>query len=138
MLPAVIEVEPRVAPLPRRRAERMEHRFGQRFRCGAAVNVAADAAHAAGTLVNVSLSGAYIRTALDLPLFALIDVTADRGDRRVELRACVVRKDTDGFGVEWCDTPTRSICSTQRPTCQGGLSRARKARAERNASSPAA
>lgn len=88
----------------------MEHRFGQRFRCGTVVRLSAGSGIAGrARLANVSLSGAYLETALALPLYATVEITGD-GDRRVELLACVVRRDATGVGVEWCDTPARSIC----------------------------
>ena len=90
----------------------MEHRFGQRLRCGTAVQLSAGAGLAGpGRLVNVSLSGAYLETPLDLPLFATVEISkaVDR-DGAVNRLASVVRKDRGGVGVEWCETPTRSIC----------------------------
>jgi hypothetical protein len=90
----------------------MEHRFGQRFRCGTGVSIsAANGLAGQGRLVNVSLSGAYLETPLDLPLYATIEV-ARHGARDSSVRrlASVVRRDAAGFGVEWCETPTRSIC----------------------------
>jgi len=30
--------------------------------------------------------------------------------KAVELRASVVRKGAGGVGIEWCETPARSIC----------------------------
>jgi len=90
----------------------MEHRFGQRFRCGTTVRICAgEGASGRARLVNVSLSGACLETALDLPLFATLEISAvnERG-KAVELFASVVRKDARGVGVEWCDTPSRSIC----------------------------
>jgi len=107
---AIACVDPPAAPKPRRETKFMEHRFGQRFRCGTAVRVSTDGSAGDGRLVNVSLSGAYVQARLDLPLFALLDITAERADRKVELRACVVRRDATGVGVEWCETPSRPIC----------------------------
>lgn len=90
----------------------MEHRFGRRFRCGTTVRLSAGGAVTGrGRLANVSLSGAYLETALELPLFATVEIAKDveRG-KGVALLASVVRKDRGGVGVEWCDTPSRSIC----------------------------
>ena len=91
----------------------MEHRFGRRYACGSPVRISAgDEASGDGQLVNVSMSGAYLQTELDLPLFALISLVKIRKDDRtpVELLASVVRRDGRGVGVEWCETPGRSIC----------------------------
>jgi len=91
---------------------RMEHRFGQRFRCGSAVRVSSGSSLTGrGRLVNVSLSGAFLETALDLPLLATISIARDGNcPRDVELLASVVRKDSRGVGVEWCENLSRSIC----------------------------
>jgi hypothetical protein len=90
----------------------MEHRFGQRFRCGTAVRVSSGSSLTGrGRLVNVSLSGAFLETALDLPLLATISIARDGNCRRdVELLASVVRKDACGVGVEWCENLSSSIC----------------------------
>jgi len=102
-------------PRPGRGAARdrrfMEHRFGQRFRCGNGVRLAAGDLAGPGRLVNVSLRGAYVETALDLPLFTTVEI-AGNGEhgKAVDLRASVVRKDAGGVGIEWCETPVRSIC----------------------------
>jgi hypothetical protein len=101
----------RQAPVSRRDGVFMEHRFGQRFRCGTAVRLSAvDGVIGGGRLANVSLSGAYVETALDLPLFALVVIAAERDERKVEMHGCVVRKDSSGVGVEWSETPARPIC----------------------------
>lgn len=90
----------------------MEHRFGRRFRCGTTVRLSAgDGVTGRGRLTDVSLSGAYLETSLPLPLFATVEVCSDAGrDAPVELVASVVRRDARGVGVEWCETPSRSIC----------------------------
>jgi hypothetical protein len=98
--------DPPVAPLY------MEHRFGQRFRCGTTVRLSAgDGITGQGRLANVSLSGAYLETSLPLPLFATVEVASETGGRAgVELLGSVVRKDARGVGIEWCETPACSIC----------------------------
>jgi len=90
----------------------MDHRFGQRLRCGNDVRLAAGNLAGSGRLVNVSLSGAYLETPLDLPLFASVEISGNgEHGKAVELAAPVVRKDAGGYGVEWCETPGRSICA---------------------------
>ncbi|HTU67575.1 MAG TPA: PilZ domain-containing protein [Steroidobacteraceae bacterium] len=97
--------------IARRRPGGMEHRFGRRLSCGTRVRLTAGEGIAgAGRLVNVSLSGAYIETSLDLPPFSLLEISSDGRPRAVELLASVVRKDATGVGVEWCETPSCSIC----------------------------
>ena len=98
---------------PARIGPRMEHRFGWRYPCGAPVRISGGAGLAGeGLLLNVSMSGACIQTALDLPPSALVSLTRIREDDHtaVELLASVVRRTVDGVGVEWCETPGCSIC----------------------------
>ena len=97
---------------PARIGSRMEHRFGRRYPCRESVQVdAGEGAEGIGRFVNVSMSGAYIESTLDPPLFALVSITRNRDDAAaVELRASVVRHDPGGFAVEWCETPACSIC----------------------------
>lgn len=109
-----LDVNPAMQRLPWNRPHTMEHRFGRRFPCGTHVTVSAGAGIAGGgRLLNVSLSGAYIQTVVDLPLFGLVVVKKACADERaIDLFASVVRKDARGVGVEWCETPARSICQT--------------------------
>ncbi len=91
----------------------MEHRWGWRRPCRAQVSVAAAGGlTGAGTLRNVSMSGAYLDTALPLPLFAQIAVAVllDDGTRCAEYTATVVRRDAKGVGIEWAEPVAGSIC----------------------------
>jgi hypothetical protein len=94
--------------------EFMEHRWGQRRSCVARVCITAAAGLAGyGRLRNVSMSGAFLETALPLPLFAQIAIAVlhDDGARhRVEFTATVVRSDPGGFGIEWNETTDGPIC----------------------------
>jgi hypothetical protein len=107
-----LDSRPVAARMPGPRAPRMEHRFGHRHPCGTRVRMSAgDGITGGGRLLNVSLSGAYVQTALDLPLFGIVAIEKiHEGSDGVELLAMVVRKDPDGAGVEWCETPGCSIC----------------------------
>jgi hypothetical protein len=53
------------------------------------------------------MSGAFIRTAVRLPLLSQVLVIAHadtaQGRKRYEATACVVRDAADGIGVEWID-----------------------------------
>jgi hypothetical protein len=102
---------PTTAPAIASKPTFMEHRFGERFRCGTTVRLSCAGVAGRGRLVNVSLSGAYLQTTLDLAPYATLEVTRDVDcGRRIVLTASVVRRDRGGFGVEWCETPGRSIC----------------------------
>ncbi len=93
----------------------MEHRWGLRRPCRARVSVSAGAGIAGtGRLRNVSMSGAFLETALPLPLFSQIAVAVlrDDGSRHVvEFTATVVRAEPGGVGLEWCEIASGSICS---------------------------
>lgn len=91
---------------------RMDHRFGRRYECGTLVRLAANGGIAGqGRMRDVSLSGAFVETALDLPLFAQVTLFRTTPANRVlEMRGSVVRRDAAGYGVEWCETPPGAIC----------------------------
>jgi hypothetical protein len=91
---------------------RMDHRFGRRFECGTPVRLTAASGLAGqGRMRDVSLSGAFVETALDLPLFTQVSLfRTTPANRVIEMRGSVVRRDHTGFGVEWCETPPGSIC----------------------------
>jgi hypothetical protein len=102
--------EPVDAPIP----FFMEHRWGQRLPCRAHVQLCAgDDITGAGRVRDVSSSGAFIETAIELPVYArvaLVVLGNESATHTVEIHASVVRVASDGIGVEWCDTPSRSIC----------------------------
>jgi hypothetical protein len=83
-----------------------EHRWGERVRVELPVQVlSAGCAPLNGSLKNLSLSGALLRSSQELPMYALIDV---RIDLPSSAEACVVRgrvsrKPANGIGVEWCE-----------------------------------
>jgi hypothetical protein len=89
------------------RAGRMEHRWGHRIVCGTPARLSASGGTSGvGRLRDVSLSGGFVETALDLPLFARVTVFV----RDTEVSGSVTRTDDDGVGIEWCDSEPRAIC----------------------------
>ena len=111
---AAITADRPAAPTARR-ANFMEHRWGRRIACGTRVRLSASVGvGGAGRLRDVSMSGAFIETAVDLPLYARVAITVLHADREslreVELLANVARVGDDGVGVEWCETAPREIC----------------------------
>ena len=86
----------------------MEHRWGERVQldCPAWI-VLADGTTAEGRVRNASISGAWIETPREHPVYATATVVLliDSGARRrsIELPACVVRSTHAGVGVEWRD-----------------------------------
>jgi hypothetical protein len=69
-------------------------------------------------LRNVSVSGAFIKTDLELPLFGLVDVEVQVVDAEIRsgrtlqthvIAACVVRSDRSGIGVEWIELAPSAV-----------------------------
>ena len=93
----------------------LEHRWGERLRCKARVRLSTGTGFTgAGRIRDISASGAFIETAVELHLDAQLDlfVLGNESARDVvAATATVVRVAGDGVGVEWCRTPTSSICS---------------------------
>lgn len=93
----------------------MEHRWGQRMTCQAHVRLSAGPGiNGAGRVRDISSSGAFIETALELSLntrLTLVVLGNESAARAVEFTASVVRVDRDGVGIEWCDSPAGSICT---------------------------
>lgn len=110
----------------------MEHRWGQRVPCQARVRLSAgDGISGAGSVRDVSSSGAFIETEFELPVHTRVTLLVlgnESATRAVEFAASVVRVNRDGIGVEWCETPAGSICTvlgcvtrcaaTTTPRCQ--------------------
>jgi hypothetical protein len=92
----------------------MEHRWGCRVPCSLCVRLSAGAkVSGAGRLRDVSMSGAFIETALDLPQFAQVELAVVRDDppREITMMASVVRVERDGIAVEWCEMSAGPICA---------------------------
>jgi hypothetical protein len=92
----------------------MDHRWGPRRPCRARVRVSAGGGlSGSGQLKNLSMSGAFLETAVSLPLFAQLEIAVLRNDgttHHLEFTAVVVRHDENGVGIEWCDPKPGSIC----------------------------
>lgn len=86
----------------------MEHRWGERVRLSAPVRVIAHSFSArAGRLINLSVSGGFIKTDVELRLLSRIQVALDlpvraRSDALL-LAGYISRKSPDGIGIEWCE-----------------------------------
>ncbi len=84
-----------------------EHRWGERVRVDLPVHVLEEGHDAVpGTLKNLSLSGALLKSNQDLRLHSLIGVRIERPPPLAD--ACVVkarvsRKPAHGIGIEWCE-----------------------------------
>jgi hypothetical protein len=86
----------------------MEHRWGNRYEISRLVHLGVRNGIAArGRICNVSISGAFVISALPVGLFSYVQVqfTAMLNGKRTStsVEGQVVRKDATGFGIEWCE-----------------------------------
>jgi hypothetical protein len=90
----------------------MEHRWGERLRVALPVRIrAACGLVGTGLVLDFSVSGAFVATTLPAALFSRIRVSiasAHRPARRMRapgsmFEGMIVRHDSAGFAVEWCD-----------------------------------
>jgi hypothetical protein len=105
--------------------EVMEHRWGTRVVLDQPAQLqAAGGALLHLLLANASLSGAYVRCGVPLPLLSKVWVRARATSDWIE--ACVVRHDTDGMGIEWIEpgiAPVVALLAMRpaRPATDAGL-----------------
>lgn len=108
----------------------MEHRWGERVVVRQTVKLACGSSPAvAGSLENVSVSGAFVRTEGCNPPRGPVEVVlaeplAGRG-HTVRLAAYVVRETATGVGLEWCEFAPRPIRELMMRGRRSGGARAR-------------
>ena len=104
----------------------MEHRRGQRKPAHQRVRVlTAGGIAGRGHILNVSISGAFIRTPLPARLLSVVQVAivADHCSRVSTIVAAqVVRKTAEGLGLEWCE-PAPALVDALATTPSSGDSR---------------
>jgi hypothetical protein len=93
----------------------MDHRWGQRVAVDLAVQLLCHPRTVAvGRLMNVSVSGAYVRTGLVPALLAPVRIlgflSETEGTRRAAIDGYVVRREREGFGIEWFELAPAGIC----------------------------
>jgi hypothetical protein len=93
----------------------MDHRWGQRVAVDMAIQLLSHPRTiAVGRLMNVSVSGAFVRTGLVPALLAPVRIlgflSESEGSRREAIEGYVVRRERDGFGVEWFELAPAGIC----------------------------
>ena len=100
-----------------------EIRFGERIKLELPVTLAAeDGPTGTGLMRDISISGALIETALDLPVFTHLAVTlpAMGADTPAcTLAACVIRQSLVGVAVEWRDMACPSLLGVLREAAPG-------------------
>jgi len=99
---------------PQRKSDPTSVRFGQRLPLEVPVELGIDGRTLEpGIIRNASISGAFIETALDLPLNTnvLVRFSMPDSDTRADhsLSACIVRIDAFGVGIEWRDMASVDI-----------------------------
>ena len=90
------------------------HRWGQRITLEVPVKIELGGRPMGhGLLRNASLSGGFIETALEVPVFTnlvvVLQATGGAASRSPGLAACVVRREPAGFAVEWRDMACPTI-----------------------------
>jgi hypothetical protein len=96
----------------------MDHRWGRRKATDAAVRFfALPATFGTGKVTNVSVTGAFMETLLNIPLATTIYVesiapVAQGGGRR-RMAANVVRRAPTGVGLEWCQAASNTVLYSQ-------------------------
>jgi hypothetical protein len=120
----------------------MEHRWGERFAVRMTVELSSGSAPpVAGSLENVSASGAFVRTEEGGPprgpvVVILREEISDRV-RAARLAAYVVRETESGVGIEWCEFAPRAVRELMmhgRDDSGADQARSRKARTARRPS----
>jgi len=97
----------------------MEHRWGNRHEVSQSVRVATHSGVASrGRITNVSMSGAYVEASLPVTLLSYVRVQFNSAadGRPTMVEGQVVRKDANGFGLEWRElTPAIVEACISRP-----------------------
>jgi PilZ domain len=108
----------------------MEHRWGERVELRLTVELSSGSSlPVAGSMVNVSSSGAFVRTIGRRPPRGPVEVTfaepgSDRG-RVVQLPGYVVRESSTGVGIEWSQFAPRVVRELLLRDRRAGATRAR-------------
>ena len=91
---------------------RIEHRWGRRFRVNIPVRAAVSSSEIECRLRNLSLSGALMKSEHDFRLNTLIEVIISLpllAEGRAKVRAHVTRKLKEGVAIEWCEFAPRAV-----------------------------
>src|SRR5260370_2427796 len=84
---------------------RIEHRWGRRFRVNIPVTAAASSSEIDCRLRNLSLSGAFMKCEHEFRLNSLIEVIISlplRAEGRATVKTHVTRNRSPGVAIEWC------------------------------------
>ena len=90
----------------------MEHRWGRRQSSDVRVRFVSQAGSGTGCLSNVSVTGAFMKTKVHLRLLSVLNLSTASHSRKAQgkgVAAFVVRRDSAGVGLEWCEARQTSI-----------------------------
>jgi hypothetical protein len=98
-----------------------EIRFGERFKVDLPVKLDAGEGLAGdGMMCDISISGAFIETSLELPVFTNLEVSLPARESLParKLAACVVRQSPYGVAIEWRDMACATLMAVLRKARQ--------------------
>jgi hypothetical protein len=108
----------------------MEHRWGKRQPTNVPVRVrTAPAKIGTGRVLNMSVTGAFMETTMQLRVLSvvyLMSVSKRAANAKSQgMAACVVRQDSKGVGLEWCESLAERMSVDMRLQLltSGGLAR---------------
>jgi hypothetical protein len=109
-------------------ADPTEHRWGERVALPFVVTLDAGGTKQPGLMRNLSVSGAFIDTAVRLPVFTNLIVSIQTPGEPLgaspDLAACVVRNEPAGLAVEWrdmaCETLVALLGRAEPSACDPG------------------
>jgi hypothetical protein len=90
----------------------MEHRWGRRQSTDLRVRFISRTKIGTGRLLNVSVSGAFMETKVHLRRLSVLHLSVSSHARIAQAKgvaAFVVRQDSAGVGLEWCEAGQTSI-----------------------------
>jgi hypothetical protein len=91
---------------------RIEHRWGRRFRVNIPVRAAVSSSEIECRLKNLSLSGALMKSEHDIRLNTLIEVIISLpllAEGPATVKAHVTRKLNQGVAIEWCEFAPHAV-----------------------------
>src|ERR1700722_2094656 len=89
----------------------MEHRWGRRQSTDVKVRFVSRTKIGTGCLSNVSVTGAFMKTKAHLRLLSVLNLSSPQSKKAKSkgVTAFVVRQDSAGVGLEWCEAGQTSI-----------------------------
>jgi uncharacterized membrane protein len=109
----------------------MEHRLGQRFVVDIPIHLTLPLlGEVRGRLTNLSLSGAFISTQVNIRVMSrlqvYIEIPGDASPDAVSIAAHVIRKTDHGVGIEWYDFAPAAVAALLRDPTLSVLQRDRR------------